>query len=127
MKNEILVVSDNFNEYSKYRSFLEGPFSISLRNNIDEVRQFLNEKDVSLVIIDLDETLENGLFDIVKLLDDYDVQYLIVVDNPHKFILSVDDDYIEKDIISRQSIYPNFYKIINSIIDTGGNYEQEDQ
>lgn len=127
MKREILVISDNFNEYSKYRSILETLFTVSLRTNYDEVSLFLDEnKDIiEYVIIDIDDGLNNGIVDYINLVSLYDLPYIIVVDSSDFFdSLFYGMNFLDEDnIISRQSIYSNLVDLtVNNFDNTMGDF-----
>lgn len=115
MKKELLVISDNFNEYSKYRSLLETSFSVSLRNDLDEVEDFIFENNdfLDLVIIDMDDTFNNGVGDFLSIITKFNIPYIIIVDSYNEFI-NLNNNIIENDIISRQSVYPNLLSLIQN-------------
>ncbi|MFW6242524.1 MAG: hypothetical protein ACOC2W_00025 [bacterium] len=113
MKKELLVISDNFNEYSKYRTLLESSFTVSLRSDLSETESFFDEYHdlIDLVIIDIDDSFNNGLNDFIFLSTQYNIPYIIIVDSYDKFINS---NILDNDIISRQSIYPNLISLIQN-------------
>ncbi len=52
---EILILTDDFSAYSKYRSLLEnGDVDISLRASTREALSFTRTRNVNLIIVDLD-------------------------------------------------------------------------
>lgn len=115
MKKELLVISDNFNEYSKYRSLLETSYSVSLRSDIEEVEDFIHENLdlIDLVIIDVDDYFNNEIKDFVFLVKEYNIPYIIIVDSSVDFI-NYNFNILENDVISRQSIYPNLLNLIKN-------------
>ncbi|MCF7927036.1 MAG: hypothetical protein K9L74_05625 [Candidatus Izimaplasma sp.] len=115
MKKELLVISDNFNEYSKYRALLETSYTVSLRSDISEVEDFIikNSDLIDLIIIDIDDNFNNGLNDFILLIKEYNIPYIIIVDSYRSF-LNYNLNVLENDIISRQSIYPNLISLIRN-------------
>lgn len=114
MKKEILVISDNFNEYSKYRSILETKYTVSLRSSFDEIKTFLEENNetIGYVIIDVDDSINNGLLEYIDLIVSYNLPYIVVVDS-RDFSNNLKVDYdMDDNIISRQSIYQNLVSLI---------------
>lgn len=111
MKKEILVVSDNFNEYLKYRNILETKFYVSIRTDFDETRLFLEKKKdfIHLVIFDIDDSLNNGLEKYIDLISYFNLNYLIIVDSNNDFLTN--PNILEDNIISRTSVYPNLINI----------------
>lgn len=118
MKKEILVISDNFNEYSKYRSILETGFNTSLRDGFDEVKTFLEENYelIEYIIIDIDDNIYNGLIGYVNLVNMFYLPYIIVIDslkNIKENLYENSYQLIEDNIVSRQSLYPNLLNLVN--------------
>ncbi len=116
MKNELLVISDNFNEVSKYRSYLESAFNVNLRSSLDEVKLFLekNNDEIDLVIIDMDSN-NKDIETYIELIEKYDISYSIIMDLNDISSLDIDIEFYKNNIgvISRQSIYHNLRGMIN--------------
>lgn len=117
MKKEILIISDNFNEYCKLRSILETYYKVSLRISVDEVTVFLKENFDRLiyVIIDVDDDFSENLKDYLSLVSRYELPYILIIDDfnllnsyPREF------EFFENNIISRQSIYSNLIDFNNN-------------